>query len=170
MEQLNADERERRYLAQRLMEAFSLRGVPCLLYQVKVHTETLNKDPKVTYMDPVESFMMFEDNPQIVLKKMKWFIEGEKEAFIGHLVAHDVNYTPVSIRNEMRVDLMSHLQIGDNVTHFLVKQTRADQVNQVSWIVKLVPYYEVVPVSEELLNDNPGDREFRQVYFKRDIV
>ena len=132
-----------------MFEAFRYRGVPCLLYQVDNIEYTQNKDFRVTYLKPVESFMMFEENPKAKLKKLQWFIEEETEALVGYFVAFDTNKEPIKILRETRVDIEYQVLTGVSVQRFLLKDLRANDINQFSYIAKLVPYRESIDSIED---------------------
>jgi len=163
---LNPNEKERLYLARRLFEAFRLRGVPCRVFQVANLEYTEQKDYKVQYMGSVESYMMFEENPKAKLKKLEWFVEDEAQASLGYFVAFDKEMSPIKIIRETKVEIDYNALTGVTTQAFVLKDIRANDINQFSYVAKLTPFRERKALSGVSL-ESPNDRmPFRQVYLR----
>lgn len=169
---LTMSEKEYDYQIDNIREGFSLIGQEAVLYQVDQEITDMYHDYSTTYKKGIKISVIFERNPQPLLKKYGWVIEGESEALVAHVVSLADDGTPIEIRENMKICLVSSLGL-DSSRMFKVSKVVGNSIPVLTWICKLVPYrFKTDTISEteeyESSLDNDGqNNDFS--YLKVDV-
>lgn len=145
---------EYQYQVDNLREAFMLIGQEATLFEVDKEFQDMYKDYDLTYKEGREICVIFENNPQPIMKKFKWLTEGEDNPIIAHVVAKDNEGNPLEIRANMKILLKSKYGLVDE-RMFVVTRVNGSSIDPLTWICKLVPYRYEADVDP----DTPGYQE-----------
>lgn len=139
--------REFIYLTSMMAEASKLLGQEAKLYQVKKRKEDLYHDWKRQYEDPVQIGLIFENNPQPVLKKHRWLNENE-EAYVAYLSFYDKKYQALKVEEGMLVEVITKFPVPESRI-FRVSLVQSLTLNPLMWLCKLVPYREHIDLNPD---------------------
>lgn len=148
---LSMNQKEYDYFIENITEAFALIGQDAKLYQVLTEEKDLYRDPDLTHKEFVEVGIVFEENPRPILKKFNWMTEDEELPYVCYLVAKDKEYKEVEIRENMLLVVPSVYGLVTERT-FLISSVRANHIDPLVWICKLVPHrnkVDMIPETQE---------------------
>ena len=108
MGKLNSNLNEHNYMVNSIREAFTLIGQPAYLYQVDTEDRDLYYDPELTYKDAIKVSVIFETNPQPLLKKFNWLTDSEQQTpYVANIVSLADDGSTLKIQENMKLLLLS---------------------------------------------------------------
>ena len=164
MGRLTMTKSEYNYMVDNIREAFDLIGQKAVLFEVDSEIKDIYRDADVIYKDGKEISLIFEDNPKPILKKFNWMTESDELPIVANIVALANDGTPIEVRENMKVLLMSELGLKTQ-RMFLVSRVTANSIDPLVFICKLVPYRYKVDVDVETEGYQPTLTEKNDVGF-----
>lgn len=140
---LSMSEREYKSYIKEITEATKLIGQKAMLYQLSSEVKDIYRDPTLTFIDKVEIGIIFEENPKPILKKYKWLTEDDELPYVCYIVAKDLKYNDLDIREHMVIDIENEYGYKDN-KKFTISNIRGNSIDPLMYICKLVPYREKI--------------------------
>lgn len=150
-----------------IAEAAKLLGQECWIYQPLTITSDIQQDRAVTYKTKVKANILFESNPQPVLKNYNWISEDDTLPYIAYITNLDDNYEDIVIERDCIVEVPQAQMNEVSNKKFIITFLKGSKINPLFWTCKLVPYREKVEGTPVVDEEAPNNSEMGYTYVQR---